>query len=150
MTSDLRCPRCGQMDMVQKVSGLYGSGREDLAPPVKPDIEELIKRPDTIGWWISACGMFGGITYLFHHSELISGISVIAFFVGIILHFVELDKRRQDARKHLIPKWETAAEKWNRLYYCGREDIVFIPGQGVSVPAGTMETFLYLLPSFMG
>ncbi len=41
--------------------------------------------------------------------------------------------------------WKTATERWNRLYYCSRDDVVFIPeeeGRGC-VAVEQVQSFLY-------
>ena len=38
---------------------------------------------------------------------------------------------------------QRAMQKWMSLYYCSRDDGVFIPGQGRFVPIGQMQSFLY-------
>lgn len=40
-------------------------------------------------------------------------------------------------------KWPAAVEKWQRLYYCARDDGVFVPNQSRFVPVEQMQSFLY-------
>lgn len=39
--------------------------------------------------------------------------------------------------------WHTAMKRWNNLYYCKRDDVVFILGQNSSIPADSMMDLLY-------
>jgi hypothetical protein len=38
---------------------------------------------------------------------------------------------------------ETAIERWNQLYYCSRDDCVFIPGEHTSAPLARMREYLH-------
>lgn len=40
-------------------------------------------------------------------------------------------------------KWNLAMERWNKLYYCGRDDCVFLPGSGSSAPITSMTEYLF-------
>jgi predicted RNA-binding Zn-ribbon protein involved in translation (DUF1610 family) len=42
-----------------------------------------------------------------------------------------------------IKRWERTMERWRSLYYCGRDDCVFIPGEKGHAPAHQMIEFLY-------
>jgi hypothetical protein len=47
----------------------------------------------------------------------------------------------------LLPTWEQALERWNRLYYCRRDDIVFDPGKpGETFRREEMAGYLYRDP----
>lgn len=42
-----------------------------------------------------------------------------------------------------VPAWEQAMATWHQLYYCGRDDLVFVPGKpDTLVPAEHMERIL--------
>lgn len=47
----------------------------------------------------------------------------------------------QEQNKH--KQWEKAMERWNKLYYCGRDDCVFLPGTNTSAPITDMYKYLY-------
>lgn len=41
-------------------------------------------------------------------------------------------------------RWKNAMDNWNELYYCARNDVVFLPNQaGKCVPASQMSLILY-------
>jgi predicted RNA-binding Zn-ribbon protein involved in translation (DUF1610 family) len=42
-----------------------------------------------------------------------------------------------------IANWQIAVEKWKLLYYCERDDCVFIPGQEKTAPLKDIEKFCY-------
>ena len=39
--------------------------------------------------------------------------------------------------------WKKAMERWDRLYYCGRDDCVFIPGENSSASISKMKEYLF-------
>jgi hypothetical protein len=44
-------------------------------------------------------------------------------------------------------EYEHAMDRWKRLYYCGRDDCVFIPGENGSAPVTEMNTYLAIAPT---
>ncbi len=38
--------------------------------------------------------------------------------------------------------WRVAMNRWQKLYYCSRDDVVFIPGEGRAVPPNRMSELL--------
>ena len=42
-----------------------------------------------------------------------------------------------------IPRWEHAMQRWSALYYCARDDGVFIPSENTFVPIAQMMDYLY-------
>lgn len=42
-----------------------------------------------------------------------------------------------------LVNWEAAVAKWNKLYYCDRDDCVFVPGSESSAPLKEIEKFCY-------
>jgi predicted RNA-binding Zn-ribbon protein involved in translation (DUF1610 family) len=56
------------------------------------------------------------------------------------------DKRKaEESLKYQkwIAKWELAVEKWTQLYYCDRDDCVFIPGRESTAALKDIEKFCY-------
>jgi len=49
------------------------------------------------------------------------------------------EKERQTIRQ----AWERAVRNWNDLYYCARDDCVFIPGRTISAPLSQLKEYLY-------
>lgn len=43
-----------------------------------------------------------------------------------------------------LPKWEKAMARWNRLYYCYRDDSVFIPFEDKVVSSSGIRDFIFL------
>lgn len=42
-----------------------------------------------------------------------------------------------------LPRWERARGRWERLYYCMRDETVFMPGENRAVRAEDLERYLY-------
>ena len=45
----------------------------------------------------------------------------------------------------LMKRWETESGMWRRLYYCGRDDSVFLPGQERTTSPGQLSKFIKAL-----
>ncbi len=52
-------------------------------------------------------------------------------------------KRRVQLETVDLPQWERAMERWSKLYYCHRDDVVFIPGDGKSSSATQTREYIY-------
>lgn len=52
------------------------------------------------------------------------------------------DKQEAYERDQLRP-YQRAKERWEQLYYCRRDDIVFIPAENKAVPIEDMEKYLH-------
>ncbi len=48
-----------------------------------------------------------------------------------------------EERQRIQSAWKKAVERWNQLYYCARDDCVFIPGENTSAPTSNMQEYLY-------
>lgn len=73
-------------------------------------------------------------------------IPLLSVFVqGALPLLVGNRMRRSKQRKYPIEKerWERAVARWQRLYYCFRDDGVFIPGETPFMPIDSMQEFLY-------
>jgi hypothetical protein len=47
-----------------------------------------------------------------------------------------------EQRRRIQQAYETAVQRWQSLYYCARDDVVFLPGEGTSAPLGEMQAYL--------
>lgn len=85
---------------------------------------------------------------------LLAGLAAIALGVFI---FRRARKSRANLQKEYLRKihkvglereriqlaWERAVQRWNQLYYCARDDCVFIPGENNSAPVTQLKEYLY-------
>lgn len=42
-----------------------------------------------------------------------------------------------------LPRWQRARDRWEQLYYCMRDETVFIPAENQAIRADDMEKYLY-------
>ncbi len=76
-----------------------------------------------------------------------------AFIVGALLIWAGVkfyQKSSADYKKRVaqleavdLPRWGHAMERWNKLYYCYRDDVVFIPGDGKSATTAQTREYIY-------
>jgi hypothetical protein len=65
--------------------------------------------------------------------------------IGLIPYFLIKKKINVDQNKYLKykPKWENAMRNWQRLYYCGRDDIVFDPTTKIYGNSGELNNIIF-------
>lgn len=64
----------------------------------------------------------------------------LGFILYPIIGFIVVTLIRYEKR----PRWEQARATWEQLYYCARNDVVFLPGTPQHcVPASRISTLLY-------
>ncbi len=168
---DLRCPQCDQIDAVSKVSGLVSSGTASysqthlasrldfpFSPPSQPPPYES---PWGCGYVVFI--IFAGfVTFL---ASLFAGpdplpliIFSVVVFVVLVIIVTNRNVREARNRKESVEaahqrwavakqRWERAGMVWHKLYYCSRNDIVFLPPERpgestVYAPASEMERLL--------
>ncbi len=54
----------------------------------------------------------------------------------------QMVKAEMDDRERIKNIWKNAIKRWNQLYYCARDDCVFIPGENSSAPLSGMQEYL--------
>ena len=143
---ELKCPRCGHLDRVQKVSALYHSTAhsERFMPPIEP-------RGVNIPWWIWLLGVAGtgiGIYMLISNLSygFVDSVNVVCALVpgAIVLLVASMAHALgKDRVTKAMPIWKRAMQRWAQLYYCGRCDGVFIPGESSLMPAEQMQALLH-------
>ncbi|MBI5944444.1 MAG: hypothetical protein HY864_08755 [Chloroflexi bacterium] len=42
-----------------------------------------------------------------------------------------------------LPRWQRAKERWEQMYFCMRDETVFIPAENKAIKADDMEKYLY-------
>ena len=57
--------------------------------------------------------------------------------------YQEKIRQRQQYNAEADKRWTTAMDRWDQLYYCGRDDCVFLPGTHTHAPVSTMMDYLY-------
>jgi hypothetical protein len=104
---------------------------------------------------IAAAGVcsFPFLYSTYRESPILFLIPFVAFVVvGIVLtRWILLSLRRgtlttsQKETEYSLQlhNWERAVQRWEQLYYCYRDDGVFLPAQPRFVPLNDMKSFLY-------
>ncbi len=93
-------------------------------------------------------GLVGSIILLF------AGAALIALGIFLMVRsgknkkvqLAEYQRKVQEEiaeRQHIQSAWKEAMERWNQLYYCARDDCVFIPGEKTSASISKMKEYLY-------
>jgi hypothetical protein len=52
----------------------------------------------------------------------------------------------QETNQRIMQNYQNAMDRWNALYYCHRDDCVFIPEEGSSAPLESMKDYLFQAP----
>ena len=143
-----RCPICQRNDKAQKISAITASNTHGLAemfqPPVKPKYEEGLAPNSTaplLGSLISSITIV--IIFVCWGGQLISGVAaLITNFLLVVFDILcirnirklnreyrsEEEKAREEF-KNEIQEWKKKKRRWNSLYYCFRDDCVYVPGE---------------------
>jgi hypothetical protein len=154
----VECPVCKHDDQVVKVSSIYSSGfsMTSQGGPVVGvgfaggklgvgigggstsgvNVSQMSMRlkppekPNKLGWFIIfiICGFISFlIALIFARSN--SGFGYIMTFllpIGIFIFWINSRDRKYKDRMEI---YESLVNQWNQLYFCSRDDIVFLPGE---------------------
>lgn len=146
----LACPKCGKVDRVQKVSAAYRAGLSVLAPPKEPTV-----RIGCEEYLVQALFFFGGIAIFYASIWLLNVVSGLAtWLLGagglallwlVLLVWVSRRRHAHRVRRLAVEKqrWDGAILRWEHLYYCARDDGVFVPGETSLIPIDQLHTYLY-------
>jgi len=102
--------------------------------------------PDISGmpaWAISAAAI-GLPTLCF----ILIGLGLLAWLGSKIKTRFERDMKNYKDKKAIfdrddLPRWKRAKERWELLYYCMRDETVFIPAENKAIRADDMEKYLF-------
>lgn len=157
MPETIACPTCLRSDQVQKVSTLYLnksiSEWRKFSPPASGKTSTFrALHPDLVV--IS----FSLILPVFIYGILNQQPSLlIPVLIGLIgaysVYFftrnrlIEKFKTNHQLQVNEKKRLEKAIGDWMKLYYCAREELVFIPGGGAGIPVDQMMGYLLAAPS---
>jgi len=156
------CPICKRNDRSIKVSALYKMGQNTqliqlLAPPVQPYPRPL-KKVSLLFFYLGISFPIIGIAEFLAWSSGNSSISDFLISLGlflcgaifIVIHIQKTKKNKKVAKLQLstyekseLPRWQKAIERWNLLYYCERDDCIFIPSENFPVNVHNMMGYIY-------
>jgi len=132
------CPVCHKADKVKKLEAAYNEGLERFAPPPMPG-----KTVSVVRYMVSSMILVGlfiffilvlvgsesfGQGFSFVELVLVVGAtaSIIAALVLSYIAFTKVVRGDQEASKHYAD-WDLAMERYGRLRYCSRDNVVFDP-----------------------
>lgn len=154
------CPKCGRIDRVQKVTAVVAAGistglggtrsvlmSQRLAPPDRPEVRSTFGALYFVLVISATVVGLGAIVNPHVFAALRVGVPVPLLFLGtavLATAWALLARVRRHARvRWERAHWETAIARWYDLYYCGRDDGVYLPGQSELVSVELMNVLLY-------
>jgi predicted RNA-binding Zn-ribbon protein involved in translation (DUF1610 family) len=163
-----RCPRCGRNDQVRIVSAILreqSALAAELVPPQAPaEVEPKITDsppPLSLLFGVSGyilCGLvfFALVTGTDVSPTARAALVLVCIGLGLlsrrlVAHVRKLAREANEAAirqareetAQAAAMHRRAISRWQRLYYCARDDCVFVPGEGQSVPLAQMREYLY-------
>jgi hypothetical protein len=169
--TELKCPRCGQADLVRQVRDVYYQYDNSTVLATVPS--DLVKRignetspewvqkwrPPTYGeeippsrvplayialsiWFLIAIVLAVVFGFVFRNPSMLLCLGGLWIFLAMVL-FIDAPESLPAAEQG--KRHEKAVPKWNESCYCFRCDVVFIPGGSHVVPAKhrQMRSFFY-------
>jgi hypothetical protein len=130
-----------------------------MAPPAKP------KEPSGLHWLLWIVGLILGVVFLggvlaIAGMSLTSGgdagilggflygsacgypLGFVLTIAGLVVLHGALIKGSRARFSREMPPWQAKMERWERLYYCSRDDVVFDPTDGKSVMPEDLQSLL--------
>lgn len=79
---------------------------------------------------------------------LVAGIAVIVWLGIKVKQRFDRDMKSYRDKKAIydrdeLPRWQRAKERWEQLYYCMRDETVFIPAENKAIATDDMVKYLY-------
>ena len=68
---------------------------------------------------------------------------VILLLVWITLSIRNVNRKAKEKQAQEMFRWNKAVSRWEQLYYCHRDDVLFVPGQSETIPVQSMLDYLY-------
>jgi hypothetical protein len=118
-----------------------------LVSPEKP------KAPGKMQTWPILLLAVPAIFYAQSTRGFLTMLVALLFTAGLFAIWIVLEK--DNKKKHIenmmahereLGRWKQAVSRWQSLYYCGRDDIVFVPGEKTSANMVDFIQYVYTLP----
>jgi hypothetical protein len=93
------------------------------------------------GWWLTDVDKAGNIVRLPEALILSGGLLATAVALLVLRQIWKVRDAAECERE--MPQWERAMARWEQLYYCPKDDVVFIPGEGEPVLADNIDELVY-------
>jgi len=165
----LSCPRCGQINSVQKVPSIVGSGTSitfysgsgynDSARSQTLLAQQLALPPRPVR---KEGGVFAGVmilllfigagAYLIWNnasdtsgtwdSRGYGGAALIGVGLLLFVGSIGVSKQNRIIAERDLPQWERGVALWMQLLYCHRRDGFYLPGQPTLRATNTLHSYL--------
>jgi hypothetical protein len=169
------CPLCQQGDRSEKVSSLVrrhsgtlylpdsyeevtfttGLGRSLSLPGLPQPVSfEWLLSNSALSWMVTALGILLVVTlqtqnlFALPEAPLSAALVAIALWFGLVTPAL-LYRRYHDETSQVrseLPAWRLAKERWDHLYYCARDDVVYLKDGGPALPPEDMPRLLQVRP----
>ena len=140
-----------------------------LIPPIKPIVKEAKSNNNkvsgigliSVGVVLTLASFCGGILVIIDSNQSGSVISsILGMLCAVVISFgliglgyvliwknAPKEKLRNEQinilNQEILINWENAMKRYQKLYYCQRDDCVFIQGENISAPVNRMMELLY-------
>ncbi len=143
------CPICHKADEVKTSRAAYETGVERLAPPPMPG--KSVHMMTLVGPAVILVGI--GVFFIFvllgagdfGVAQVIQVIITLAVIIAaLVLSFIAFQRIVQGDNEATLryPAWDRAMANWRRLYYCGRDDVIFDAQSGKVVSEQALRALL--------
>lgn len=100
----------------------------------------------TFGVGVGAAGLFGVLGGALIVGGILATIRARKQYPVAVARFQAQVEAVKQEQARILKTHENAIDRWNRLYYCSRDDCVFIPGENTSALLSKMGEYLAQLP----
>jgi hypothetical protein len=119
-----------------------------LSPPAEPPLEGARSAGTDVAAGLSAlaiCSLLSASTVagvtgqadISVYGVLLAFAAVVGV-VALLPRTRRIDERLQAKQRAKHADWEAKIAQWNELYYCWRDDVLFIPGSPTVIPVTSM------------
>lgn len=157
------CLSCQRIDNVQKVSAIisggttHGSSSSGYITSTQSNLAQRLSLPSqpeaARPGGGSALLVIAGIIAIFvvlvgynplrmNYTLLISMILALVIGVSFFVSRRSVYQRIEQQNQILAAKWNDIRNRWNRLFYCHRCDVIYVDGETDYVPVGDMMSLL--------
>jgi len=144
------CPQCGKDDQLKKISTWVEEDSSDniarqFLPRTQPEAPSPLPGINT-GLGCLGIIFFGAVFFVSVQAGstiaiIIFGVFFAIFAVAFGAAYLRGRRARQEYMQFILD-WQVEMEKWDRLYYCKRDDLVFDAQSGQSSPAADWQSLI--------
>lgn len=139
----------GQVAVTSGYATLSGGSQSLLSSRLAPPQEPIIPGRPYTAIITSICLLCPGLFCLlasegeFGASAALTGLGIIVVAAFIFGRATKTTKDKRNKATAAMPHWQRAISRWNKLYYCSRDDGVFDPDEREFIPADNLMSYIY-------